>query len=341
MNMLRYKKENINEVVSLLKSCENLVDLPTNSFKDVAALLKDSIVDSEKMSKLLGKYYTILAWENEEIIGLASMNGEGEIGWLVVREGNNVEKTAKGLFRAVERGAVKRKIPTLYVWKLDESEKLLSKCGFEFEKLIGDEYGEMESYLMVKKLTIEEKKKVELLPEDVKRFQLDPSKPIKVEGKAKFFPIFIFALACFFIALLIGITINNYNNSPDGKLDSKFTMFFIIFGTFFVVALAIFIAYIAKGIRLKKEVLTMNITNGLIIDEFSHEHKVYDEDRIERTKYIEVSLTYVFYDEEMQKRTGKFNHKYESQTPKFYVGQEVVVAFSQGKCYILKKYTLR
>ncbi|MDE6614451.1 MAG: hypothetical protein K2K24_02975, partial [Clostridia bacterium] len=147
MKTLRYKKQNINEVVSLLKGSENLVDLPTSSFKDVAVLLKDSIVDSEKMSKLLNKYYTVLAWENDEIIGLASMNGEGEIGWLTVKEGASLIKTAKSLLNTIERGAVKREIPTLYVWKLDESGKLLSKCGFEFEKLIGDEDGDMQGYL--------------------------------------------------------------------------------------------------------------------------------------------------------------------------------------------------
>ena len=339
MNTLRFKKQNINEAISILRSSENLVDLPTKSFKDVAELLQDAIVDSEKLSKLLNKYYTVLAWENDEMIGLVSMNGEGEIGWLAVREGENVEKTAKCLLRAIERLAVKKLIPALYVWKLDETEKLFLKCEFEFEKLQGDEEGDMQGLLMVKKLKIQEK--IELLPENVKRFQLDKSKPIKVEGKSSFTPIFIFWLACFFMTLLISLTINDINNSADGKLDSKFTVFYIVFGGFFVVALSIFIAYIVRGIRLKKEVLSMNVTNGLIIDEFSHKETAYDKDRIERTKYIEVSLTYEFYDEDMIKRTGKFNHKYDHQSPRFRVGQEVIVAFAQGKCYILKKYTLR
>ena len=181
-----------------------------------------------------------------------------------------------------------------------------------------------------------------MLPEDVVRLKLDPSKKIKVEGKTAFFPYMFLGLACFFAILLTILAVSSVKNSADGKLDSKYNMFIIIISIFFAAALATFIGYVVRGIKLKKEVLSMNVTNGLITSLTSEENIVRDKDNHyrERVQSVTLNITYVFYDDEMQKRTGRFSHKFSGEAPEYREGQEVVVAYSNGKCYILKKYTI-
>ncbi|MDE7079013.1 MAG: hypothetical protein K2O95_02710 [Clostridia bacterium] len=338
MNTVRYKKEDIDQALMLLKDFENNVDIPSKSYSEIVALLDEALVDSEKLSKLLSKNYTVLAKEDDDVVGLASMDSEGNVGLLVARDGSDFTKTIKSLVRALERNATKKGLPCLQAWKLDSSQELLTKCGFVLEKLIDEEEGE-QGLFMIKKLKIEEK--IDLSPDRVKQFTLNPNKPIKVEGKTSIFPIVFFTMACFFTALLIAISVSSYKNSPDGKLGSNFTMFFVIIGILFAVSLAILIAYIVRGKRLKKEVLSMQVTNGVITDVIRNERIEYDKDRRQRTKYTEITLIYIFYDDEMIKRTGKFYHKYNGKNSDFFPGQEIVVAFSSGKCYLLKKYTLR
>lgn len=135
--------------------------------------------------------------------------------------------------------------------------------------------------------------------------------------------------------LLAIFTISAYKS---GELDSKYKTFAIVFGLLFAVAIAIFIGYLVRGRKLKNEVLSMRITNGVIIS--LTEDKTWHDARNQRPDYTRISITYVFYDENMQRREGRFSHKYQTEGPYFYEGQELVVACSADKSYILHAYTI-
>ncbi|MDE5548369.1 MAG: hypothetical protein K2J30_05195 [Clostridia bacterium] len=103
----------------------------------------------------------------------------------------------------------------------------------------------------------------------------------------------------------------------------------------FAAAVAFVIAYTVRARRLKKEVLSMRITNGVIVS-LSTIHD-YDSDSAPRCAHM--SLTYAYYDENMQRKEAHYKHRYYTDDPHFYEGQEIIIAHSGEKSYVLHRCT--
>ncbi|MDE7076303.1 MAG: hypothetical protein K2O62_03160, partial [Clostridia bacterium] len=247
--------------------------------------------------------------------------------------GEYSEKAAKSLMKALERRAAKKELPRIYVLQTTESEEFFRKNGYEpMENPSG--YGVNEAILVKE---IAPKDKFTITPDRVRKIKLDPSKPIKVESKIVMFPKFFLGIACFFVVLLTIISVAEYVKT--GSLDSKFNLFFIVVSVIFAAALALFIAYMMRGARVKKEILEqMDVTNGIVTEVTVRTRYVQDSDG-NRDRREDVGVYYVYYDGDT-KREGSFTRTYSHFNSQFFKGQEVIIAYNEDKSYLLTKYTI-
>ena len=334
MQTVKFDKEEIFRIAEFLSATDNSVDL-SSEFFPTAKLIAAYPIESEKLAKeFSSKKYTVVAREKDEIYGLASMDNEGNIGLLYVRQDVDYKKTSFGLLRALERRAEKKEIGTLNALSTEKSYDVLSAFGFEPY----DSQKNGESF-MVKEIKVQSQK--EFSTEKVKRYNLNPSKPIAVEGVIPWWPSLLFGISCFFLALVIGISIGNYLNPSGAFGNSNKMIILLIVGVLFVISFAIFIFFSIKKSKLKKEILSMQVTNAIIVSDVVSKqiyHK--DKDSSQETKrFEECSFTYMYYDTDMKSHTGKFYHKYQNKAPYFYKGQELIVACAGDRSYILKKYS--
>ncbi len=323
MNTARYNKGDLKSAQALLESAENRVFAP------------QYYLGKAELHTLLSKAYTVIAEEDGALYGLASMDKSGNLGLLYV-SGENFKRTAKLLVRALERLAGKKGVAKISVVPSEDTVKIFKECGY----LKADAGKNLEeSNELYYKVIEKEKPPVDFPPERVKRFTLDRRKPIKIEGKVSAFPAIFFGIACFFIILLTILGIAAKNGSANVYGAENIPMFAVVFGMLFAAALAIFIAYNVRGVRLKKQVLSMTVTNAVVTGVTSDTYWAHDSDG-ERERYVRLFLYYSYYDEDMQLREGRFESKYKNRAPYFYEGQELVVACSGELNYILRKYTL-
>ncbi len=339
MKIIRYKSGNFAQTVELLKKSKNAVSLPSEKYYEIARLFEEAEANKSTLNGLFLKTYTVLVFENDMPVGIASMDGDGSVGIFATSAGETFTKACKSLSDALDRRAVKKDISMLTVLPTDGSAGLFKKLRYETFDAATGEFGVADEFMLVKKIKTQNEH--DLSPEQAKKLVLDPSGKITVEGKVSVFPVIFFAVACFFVFLLIIISVTKYEPSQL----KKFLIFDIIFGLFFAVASGIFIAYLVRGARLKKKVLSMNVTNGVIA---ALEESVFREmgdfrarrktGRVVRCSYV--SITYVFYDLNGKRREERFKHRYNGESPYFYTGQELVVAYDESESFILRKYTL-
>lgn len=324
MNTARYNKGDLKGAQALLQSAENCV-IPSEYFQGAAEL-----------HTLLSKAYTVIAEEDGELYGLASLDKGGNLGLLYVSD-ENFKKTAKLLVRALERLADKKGVPQISVTPSEGTVKIFKECGYLKSTDAGkniEEGGEI-----YYKTVVEEKPTIDFPPENVKRFTLDARKPIKIEGKLSIFPALFFGIACFFAILLTILGVAAKRGSPNVYGAENIPLFAVIIGVLFAVALAIFAAYIIRGVKLKRQVLSMTVTNAVITEVFTETYWTYDREG-DSERQERLTLHYLYYDENMQLRSGSFTHKYGHYAPDFYEGQEIVIACSGELNYILCKYTI-
>ncbi len=333
MNTSKYSSEHIDGVLSLLKRENNLVELFSDIFFDIARVVAEEPTDKQKLHKLIAKTYSFLAFENDELVGFAGMDKEGSVGILVTAGGENSEKAAKSLMRALERRAAKKELASVFVLKTTNSEALLLDLGYKpFTMQEGDA---PHPTMMAKEIA--PKDKFTITPDKVRKIRLDPSKPIKVEEKIVVFPKVFLIVACFFVVLLTIITVAEY--VKNGSIDSKFYTFFIVVGVIFAAALALFIAYMMRGARVKREILEqMEVTNGIVTEVTVHTRYVRDSDG-NSDRREDVGVYYVYYDGDV-KREGGFTRTYSHFNSQFFKGQEVIIAYDEDKSYLLTKYTI-
>lgn len=335
MNTLRYKVEYHEQTVRLLKSTQNSVKLPSEDFFDIARMI-DGEVDKEKLDKLFRRTYTVLALDNDNVVGVASIDKDGNVGIFAIPDGGGSARIGRLLSGALDRRAAKKELPLLFVMPIDGKEATFKGLGYEpFDNGSGGTDAVNES-LLAKKIV--RKERVDISPSDVKRFELDPTKKISVEGSFSVFPAFLFGIACFFLFLYIILSVTTY----DPAQRSAFIAIGAVVGVIFVVASAVMIGYFVRAARLKKKVSDMNVTNGIItsLTEDAVRDTDSNSDDYGTVKYTYVNITYVYYDAEMQRHEARFRHKYNSSSPYFYIGQELVVAYSASESYILRSYTV-
>lgn len=335
MNASKYKLENAADVSAILTECENLVNSPSEAYDKIATLVGNDGAQ-KSLSAYLTRAYTFVARENDAVIGVISMDKEGNIGILAARDDELYKKTLKCLLRAVERCAEKKELPYVFALHKREAEKLFISCGYApFDNGSGGEDA-INEYQLAK--AIAEPTAKAFAPEQAKTLAVDPKKPIAIEGKQTIFPYLFFGIACFFVFLFVMIAWGNGVFSSG--LYGAYNVILAVVSVMFVAATGILIYFIVRNASLKKEVLIMHITNGIVTDVMSETHTTYDRHDDTSQTYTTVTVLYVYYDKDMVKRDGRFSHKYSGKGEYFYKGQELVVACNGDKSYILRKYTL-
>lgn len=324
MNTARYNKGDLNNAQYLIKSADNLVS-PSEYYRGEGEL-----------HSLLTKAYTVIAEEDGALFGLASMDKQGNIGLLYV-DGENVKRTAKLLIRALERLAGKKRVAQISAVPAESAVKIFKECGYGRGESSGKSLEGGGEFLC--KTITPERPLIDFPPENVKRFILDGRKPVKIEGKVSILPAVFFGTACFFAILLTILCVAAKRGSANVYGKENIPLFAVIVGVIFAVALAILIAYIVRGVLLKRQVLTMTVTNAVITGVTTDTYYAYDSDG-DSHRYVRLVLYYIYYDENMQLQHGRFGYKYAGRAPDYCEGQELVVACSGEFNYILCKYTV-
>lgn len=333
MNTIKYSANYTDGVEDLLRREDNIVSLPSNIYFDIAKLMSAEHSDKQKLHKSLAKTYSFLAFENDELVGFASMDKEGCLGILVTASGEYSNKAAKSLLKALERSAAKKELANIFVVQTTDSEEFFLKNGYApVENPDGEGLNES---MLAKEIAVKEK--FDITPDKVRKIRLDPSKPIKVEDKIVVLPTLLFVVACIFAGVIAVISIVEYVS--NGSLDFKFNTFFIVAGVLFVLATALFTAYMLRGRRIKREILEeMEVTNGIVTSVSIERYYVRNGDG-DSERRSRVSVFYSFYDGDT-KRSGSASRTYQNDKIKFFAGQEVIIAYSEDNSYLLKKYTI-
>ena len=336
MNTKRYCKRYYPAAEELIKGAENSV-CPAEYYSAVPQLLEQAKAD--KLHLLFYRANTVVALENDEVVGFASADGQGGLGLLYVR-GEEYKKTVRLLLKALEKEAVKDGVAVLSALPVDSAVKTLKDCGFALSENQPGKSLDGGNVRLEKRLA-EAETPVTFPPEKSKRYVLDPKKPIKVEGKSSAVPYILFGIASFFAILLTILGIAGANGSPNVYGTENIPLFAVIIGLFFFGALTVLIWYFARYFRLKKQVLSMSVTNAVITDIVTDVRWSYtSDDRGEHTRYERVTLTFVYYNEYGELCEGRYQSRYDTRQPYFYKGQELIVAYAYGVSYILRKYTV-
>ncbi|MDE6001503.1 MAG: hypothetical protein K2G96_04195, partial [Clostridia bacterium] len=338
MKTIKYNPEYFTQTVELLKQAKNAVNPSSDVFDDIARLFENTEANETALNKLFSKDYTVLAVENEIPVGIASMDKDGGIGIFAALEGETFSKACKQLSADLDRRAAKKDISMLTLFPLDGKANIFLNLKYETYDAASGEFGVADEFMLAKKIKLNDEP--DLKPEQAKKLVLDPSKKIIVEGIDTVFPFVFFGTACFFIFLFTIITVTAYDPSKFREC----LIIGIVVGLFFAVALGILIAYFVRCAMRKKKVLSMSVTNGMITALVEDVVRVRNDGRTRRDvgdiKCTYVNISYVFYDENGQKREAHFNHKYTRLAPFFYPGQELVIAYNERESFILRKYTL-
>nr|MDE5714520.1 hypothetical protein [Anaeroplasmataceae bacterium] len=338
-NTLKYELKYLDSVLKLLHSTKNLVNLPSDDFFELANLFSNEECDEKKIDRVLKKVYTILAIEDNILKGIAIMDKDGSVGVFCVAEDQTQSKTCRLLQNALERYAVKKELTLITLLPVEQACLLFKQFGYE----PFDGADEVNEFMLVKKL----KNPIQLDLNCVQRINLDFHKPILVEGKTSFFPWFLLMLGSFFAVLYFILFITRFGSVYYYEHQSNYMILGMIIGIFFTVSIVQFVMYCIQIKKLKKEVLSMHITNGIVISHTSDsfwnlkgEHfytKSYQSRVPTKTKH---HVKYMYYDDEMQPCEGNFTHKYMGRGQYFYEGQELIIAFNEKRSYILRKYTI-
>ena len=352
MNTSKYNKNDLGGVIALLKDAANAVCpteyyLTAESFfvvgteeqmPDKSGLSVESAA-AKKLNTLLNRAHTVVAKQDGAILGLASMDGQGNIG-LLYAVGNEYKRTVKLLIRALERRAEKKQVSDIFVVSRESALKIFKECGYLPSENAGKSL-DGDGQTPLSKAIAEDVAPVEFLPQNARLITLDGRKPIVAEGTVYIFPLLFFGISCFFAAILLLIVLIA---ESGGKVEGyeNLTLFIVIVGVMFGVSLAVFVADKVRLKILKKKILAGWITNGVITEFFSESHWKYrgSGNSGEASRYVIVYLTYVFYDGNMNLRTVKFSHKYQGRALDFYRGKDVIVAYSGGVSYLLSRCTV-
>ena len=264
MNVSKYVKEDEQSAIALIEESGNLLDTPSNFFALKSGRSRTAMSDNERLAATLSRKYTVLAREDEQVVGLASMDNDGNIGLLIVDENGNKDKIASALLRALERRAEKRELEHLTALSTSESEDILLKRGFV--SYDNNDSADGESF-MVKEIVA--KNKDGFSADKVQKLRLDSTKAVTVEGKSSIFPYVLLFIGCLFAILLIVLSIVNYRDTAPDEAVKKLLPFIIVAGGIFIASVVWFILYTVKKINLKKEILSMEITNGMIVSDIS------------------------------------------------------------------------
>lgn len=266
------------------------------------------------------------------------MDKDGIIGIFAVDEEKDRSKICIRLAAKLNQKAMKKELEMLTVFPNDGKAKLFLDMNYETFDTASGEFGVEDKFMLVKRIKLEDK--VEFFDEQGKKLTLNPAKKIRVEGTHSVFPFFFFGLACFFAFLFIIITARTYD--PNEFMKSLAVCIGI--GLIFLVALGVLIFYFVRAARFKKKVLSMNITTGIITGLTEDVVRVREDNHTTsefgKIKCTYVNITYVFYDENMQKFEAKFSYKYNGKAPYFYHGQKLIIAYDSKESFILNKYTL-
>lgn len=348
MNTAKYSKYSLNEATALLKEAENAV-FPTEYYSGLADLLVQNAApldkaesaegvintpSAKKLNALFTKSYTVIAREDGELYGLASMDKQGNVGLLYVK-GDSAKKTAKLLIRALERLAAKKDVKEMKAVPRESTAKVFKECDYAPRGEAGkslEGYGSVPLFKSIRP----EKQPVDFPPECAKKIVLDGRKPIREERGDGIFPYLFFGIACFFVLLLIFIILVDKGNVDVNAL----IIISVMVGIIFIAATAIMVSYSVRLHRFKMRVLAGSVTNGVITDIGYDEHWTHSSSGEDSEKIINVDFTYVYYDEHLNLCTGNFTSRYKNKAPYFYYGQEVIVAYSFGWSCILSKYTI-
>lgn len=332
MKARQYSKKYFFAVEELLKSAECSV-CPTEYFSEVPRLLLGG--NADKLHMLLYRANTVVALEEDTVVGFASMDAHGGLGLLYV--GAEFKRAVRPLLKALEKRAGESSIPLITVTPAGGAVKALKDCGYAPPS---EQDGKsLDDVIRLEKRVVSSFAPADFPFENAKKIVLDPNKPIKVLGKVSALPFVLFGTAVFFAVLLtaLGVSYKLGGNVSGGE---NIPLFAGIVGVFGAVALTVLVLYLVRGSKLKRQVLTMRVTNAVITDVVVEAHLQYVRGAQYGRRHMRANLTYVYFDENGVAKEGKCRGNYDSVRPDFYTGQEIVVAYADWGSYVLQKYTV-
>ena len=346
MKTYKYKLSYADAAADFLRKVTNSVAAFTDEH-DKFNMLISRESDSQAIHKILGRAYTVLAKEGEEIVGMASMDKDGSLFLLSVPDGDRYDKVSRYLLGALEKIAEDNQIHTISVLPTQHSEKVLIKFAYlPFEGGSEDEDA-INGSLLVKYIeSVDEKKMGDF---SVKRYKLDPNKRISIEEYSATVPCSVLGIASLFVVVLIAYAVFHHFNSHGEELPRNFKIMAAMVSVIFAFAIVYFSLHIWYLKKLKQTLLTMDVTNAVITDlnSVTEVDIIRDNDGdYKHDMKKRVSLTYSFYDADMRLRHGSFSSVQKFSdfrffgAREFYKGQEILIVYNQEQSYILRKSKL-
>lgn len=153
MNIRKYNENDNNEIYKLFYDTVHSVNIKDYNLEQVNVWAKENI-NIQKWCEKFKNSYTLIAEENEDIVGFSNIDPDGYFDMLYVHKNFQDKEVAKTLLNNIEKYSIENNINSIIVYSSITAKSFFEKMGFKtLEKnIVIRENIELPNYLMAKEI---------------------------------------------------------------------------------------------------------------------------------------------------------------------------------------------
>ncbi len=153
MNIRKYNENDNNEIYKLFYDTVHSVNIKDYNLEQVNVWAKENI-NIQKWCEKFKNSYTLIAEENENIVGFSNIDPDGYFDMLYVHKNFQDKEVAKTLLNNIEKYSIENNINSIIVYSSITAKSFFEKMGFKtLEKnIVIRENIELPNYLMAKEI---------------------------------------------------------------------------------------------------------------------------------------------------------------------------------------------
>lgn len=153
MNIRKYNENDNNEIYKLFYDTVHSVNIKDYNLEQVNVWAKENI-NIQKWCEKFKNSYTLIAEENENIVGFSNIDPDGYFDMLYVHKNFQDKEVAKTLLNNIEKYSIENNINSIITYSSITAKSFFEKMGFKtLEKnIVIRENIELPNYLMAKEI---------------------------------------------------------------------------------------------------------------------------------------------------------------------------------------------
>ena len=153
MNIRKYNENDNHEIYKLFYDTVHSVNRKDYTLEQVNVWAKENI-NIEKWCEKFKNSYTLIAEENENIIGFSNINPDGYFDMLYVHKNFQDKQVAKTLLKNIEKYSIENNINSIITYSSITAKSFFEKMGFKTleNNIVIRDNVELSNYLMTKEI---------------------------------------------------------------------------------------------------------------------------------------------------------------------------------------------